>query len=173
MTMINEVLKQLEYLKLKSAYSYLNRLHMENDVPDHELEKMVEILDKEVFAKEENNKLYNVKVAAFPFLRTIDDYDFNFQPSIKREKIESIIASDFYNEATNIVFIGNPGTGKTHLAIAIAYTVAIRRNSVYFIKFNKLINALKNAYNEGALERKIKVFYKYKLLQFVDKMVYF
>ncbi len=53
-----------------------------------------------------------------------------------------------------MVFIGNPRTGKTHLAIA--YTVAIRRNSVYFIKFNKLINILKNAYNEGTFERKVK-----------------
>lgn len=56
------------------------------------------------------------------------------------------------------------GTGKTHLAIAIGYCVAIRRNSVYFIKFNKLINILKTAYHEGTLEKKIKVFFKYKLL---------
>ena len=63
-----------------------------------------------------------------------------------------------------MVFMGIPRTGKTHLAIAIAYTVAIRRNSVYFIKFNKLINILKNAYTEGTFERKIKQFFKYKLL---------
>ncbi|OUO71164.1 hypothetical protein B5F64_03470 [Thomasclavelia spiroformis] len=62
------------------------------------------------------------------------------------------------------LWIGNPGTGKTHLVIAIAYTVAIRRNSVYFIKFNKLINILRQAYNEGTLERKLRLFYKYKLL---------
>ena len=68
----------------------------------------------------------------------------------------SIVESNFYDEDTNIAFIGNPGTGKTHLAIAIAYTVAIRRNSVYFIKFNKLINILRNAYNEGTFEWKIK-----------------
>lgn len=72
--------------------------------------------------------------------------------------------STFYEDGTNIVFIGNPVTGKTHLAIAIAYTVAIRRNSVYFIKFNKLINILRNAYNEGTFDRKVKQFFKYKLL---------
>lgn len=162
--MINEVLDQLVYLKLKSAYTYLKELHINDEISSSELKGLHKILKKEVEAKEENNKLYNVKVAGFPFLRKIEDYDFSFQPSIKQEKIESIVNSNFYEDGTNIVFIGNPGTGKTHLAIAIAYSVAIRRNSVYFIKFNKLINILRNSFNEGTFERKIKQFFKYKLL---------
>lgn len=162
--MIKEVLDQLIYLKLKSAYSYLKELHLNNDISNTDLAGIYKILNKEVEAKEENNKLYNVKVAAFPFLKKIEEYDFDFQPSVKKEKIYSIIDSDFYQDGTNIVFIGNPGTGKTHLAISIAYTVAIKRNSVYFIKFSKLINILKNAYNEGTFDRKIKQFFKYKLL---------
>ena len=164
MTMINDVLNQLEYLKLKSSYNYLNTLQQNIDIKDDNLKLVYEILNKEVLAKDENNRLYNVKVAAFPFLRTIDDYDFSFQPSIKQDKIQSIIEGTFYEDATNIVFTGNPGTGKTHLAIAIGYSVAIRRNSVYFIKFNKLINILKTSYNEGTLDKKVKHFYKYKLL---------
>lgn len=162
--MINEVLEQLTYLKLKSAYTYLKELHINDEISSAELKGIYKILKKEVETKEENNRLYNVKVAGFPFLRKIEEYDFDFQPSVKKDKIQSIIESNFYDEAINIVFIGNSGTGKTHLAIAIAYTVAIRRNSVYFIKFNKLINILKNAYNEGTFERKIKQFFKYKLL---------
>lgn len=164
MTMINDVLDQLNYLKLKSSYTYLSELYKNEEIEEKELRIAYQILNKEVQAKDENNRLYNVKVAGFPFLRKIDEYDFSFQPGIKREKIQSIIDSNFYEEATNIVFIGNPGTGKTHLAIAIAYSVAIRRNSVYFIKFNKLINILRTSYNEGTLEKKIKQFYKYKLL---------
>lgn len=162
--MINEVLDQLVYLKLKSAYTYLKELHINDEISSSELKGLHKILKKEVEAKEENNKLYNVKVAGFPFLRKIEDYDFSFQPSIKQEKIESIVNSNFYEDGTNIVFTGNPGTGKTHLAIAIAYSVAIRRNSVYFIKFNKLINILRNSFNEGTFERKVKQFFKYKLL---------
>ena len=162
--MINEVLEQLTYLKLKSAYTYLKELHINDEISSTELKGIYKILKKEVEAKEENNRLYNVKVAGFPFLRKIEEYDFDFQPSVKKDKIQSIIESNFYDEAINIVFIGNPGTGKTHLSITIAYTVAIRRNSVYFIKFNKLISILKNAYNEGTFERKIKQFFKYKLL---------
>lgn len=138
--------------------------NINDEISSAELKGIYKILKKEVEAKEENNRLYNVKVAGFPFLRTIEEYDFDFQPSIKKDKIQSIIELTFYDEAINIVFIGNPETGKTHLSITIAYTVAIRRNSVYFIKFNKLINILKNAYNEGTFERKIKQFVKYKLL---------
>ena len=140
--MINDVLEQLEYLKLKSAYTYLKELHINDQITSSELKGLYKVLKKEVEAKEENNRLYNVKVAGFPFLRTVEEYDFSFQPSVSEEKIKSIIESNFYDEATNVVLIGNPGTGKTHLAIAIAYSVAIRRNSVYFIKFNKLITIL-------------------------------
>ena len=114
--MINEVLEQLTYLKLKSAYTYLKELHINDSINNSELKGIYKILNKEVIAKEENNKLYNVKVAGFPFLRTIDDYDFSFQPGINEEKIRSIIEGNFYEEAINIALIGNPGVGKTHLA---------------------------------------------------------
>lgn len=162
--MINDVLDQLTYLKLKSAYTYLKELHINDGISASELKGLFKVLNKEVIAKEENNKLYNVKVAGFPFLRTIDDYDFSFQPTFNESKLKAIIQSNFYEEAINVVFVGNPGVGKTHLAIAIGYSVAIKRNSVYFIKFNKLINHLKNAYQEGNIDKRIKHFFKYKLL---------
>ncbi len=108
--------------------------------------------------------MYNVKVAGFPFLRTLDDYDFSFQPTVNEEKVRAISASNFYDEAMNIVFVGNPGVGKTHLAISIGYVVAIKRNSVYFIKFNELIMILKNAHHEGTFDKRVKHFFKYKLL---------
>jgi len=162
--MINEVLDQLVYLKLKSAYSYLKELHINDSISQSELKGLNKVLRKEVEAKEENNKLYNVKVAAFPFIRKIEDYDFSFQPTVDENKIKNLIASNFYLDATNVVFLGNPGVGKTHLAVAIGYSVAIQRNSVYFIKFSKLIRNLKQAYNEGVLEKRLKHYYKYKLL---------
>lgn len=124
--MTNDVLDQLNYLKLKSAYTYLHSLVMNNEITEDRLQVMYRFLNQEVLAKEENSRLYNVKMAAFPFLRKIDDYDFHFQPCIKEDRIRLIIESVFYENAINIVFVGNPGTSKTHLAIAIAYAVAIR-----------------------------------------------
>jgi len=70
--MINDVLDQLSYLKLKSAYAYLKELHINDSITSAELKGIHKVLNKEVLAKEENNKLYNVKVAGFPFLRTIE-----------------------------------------------------------------------------------------------------
>ena len=96
--MINEVLEQLIYLKLKSAHTYLKELHINDEITNSELNGLKKILKKEVQAKEENNKLYNVKVAAFPFLSKIDDYDFSFQPSLKEEKIRNIETSNFYED---------------------------------------------------------------------------
>lgn len=84
--MINEVLEQLTYLKLKSAYTYLKELHINDVISSAELKGIYKILKKEVEAKEENNRLYNVKVAGFPFLRKIEEYDFDFQPSVKKIK---------------------------------------------------------------------------------------
>jgi len=162
--MINEVLNQLMYLKLKSSYTFLKQLHINDGINQSELKGMYKVLNKEVEAKEDNNKLYNVKVAGFTFLKTINDYDFLFQPGLNEGRIKEIVESNFYEEAINVVFVGNPGVGKTHLAIAIGYSVAIRRNSVYFIKFNKLIQILKNAYHEGTFDKRVKHFYKYKLL---------
>lgn len=162
--MINDVLDQLVYLKLKSAHDYLKELHINNKISQPELKGAYKILNKEVEAKEENNKLYNVKVAGFPFISTLESYDFTFQPSISEERIRNITDSKFYEEADNIVFIGNPGVGKTHLAIAIGYHVAIKRNSVYFIKFSKLISKLRQAHQEGDVDRILKLYLKYKLL---------
>ena len=146
------------------SYSYLKKLHINDNITNLELTGLDKVLRKEVEAKEQNNKLYNVKVAAFPFVKTIDDYDFSFQPSVKEDKIRSVINSNFYEDGTNIIFIGNPGVGKTHLAVSTGYAVAIKRNSVYFIKFSRLINNLKKAHNEGLLEKRLKLYYKYKLL---------
>ena len=162
--MINEVLDQLTYLKLKSAYTYLKELHINDSITNNDLKGIHKILNREAIAKEENNKLYNVKVAGFPFLRKIEEYDFDFQPTVNEEKIKTIANSNFYEEAINVVFVGNPGVGKTHLAIAIGYEVAIKRNSVYFIKFNKLITILKNAYQEGTFDKRVRHFFKYKVL---------
>ena len=102
-------LKKIEKKFYINFCDYIVETFKSFTISSTELRVRVQHLNQDIFqeAKEENNKLYNVKVAAFPFIRKIEDYDFSFQPTVNEEKIKAICNSDFYLDATNIVFILN------------------------------------------------------------------
>lgn len=105
-----------------------------------------------------------VKVANFPFIKRLIDFDFSFQPSINKEQIMNFKYLQFLEKKENIIFIGSPGVGKTHLATAIGIEAASMRTSTYFIGCNDLVLQLKKAHIENRLEQRLKFFSKYKLL---------
>ena len=105
-----------------------------------------------------------VKVANFPFIKRLSDFDFSFQPSINKEQIMNFKYLQFLEKKENIIFIGSPGVGKTHLATAIGIKAASMRTSTYFIGCNDLVLQLKKAHIENRLEQRLKFFSKYKLL---------
>lgn len=113
----------------------------------------------------------NVKVANFPFLKEIQDFDFSFQPSIDKKKIMDFMTLRFLENSENIIFCGSPGVGKTNLAVSIGIEAAKQRYCVYFITFQDLISQLKKAYDENRLETRIKWFCRYKLL-IIDELGY-
>ena len=93
-----------------------------------------------------------------PFTKTVDDYDFNFQPSVNKKEIEDFMSLRFIENNENILFIGSSGVGKTHLATAIGIEAAKNRYSVYFISCQELISQLKKADQENRLEQQIYFF---------------
>ena len=105
-----------------------------------------------------------VKVANFPYIKHLSDFDFSFQPSINKEQIMNFKYLQFIENKENIIFIGSPGVGKTHLATAIGIEAASLRTSTYFIGCNDLVLQLKKAHIENRLEQRLKFFSKYKLL---------
>ena len=86
---------------------------------DHET-YLAAVLAEEVSAREGHGGEARVKAARFPAVKTIDDFDFKVQASVKREVIAHLAQLDFLAEAQDVVFLGPPGTGKTHLSIALA-----------------------------------------------------
>ena len=105
-----------------------------------------------------------VKVANFPYIKRLSDFDFSFQPSINKDQIMNFKYLQFLEKKENIIFIGSPGVGKTHLATSIGIEAASMRTSTYFIGCNDLVLQLKKAHIENRLEQRLKFFSKYKLL---------
>ena len=131
---------------------------------------------EELIAIEQENKKIRainacVKVANFPFLKTMDDFDFSFQPSINKNQILEFNSLSFIEKKENIIFVGTSGVGKTHLATSIGVECAKNRYSTYFMSFENLMNQLKKALAENRLEQRIKFFARYKIL-IIDELGY-
>ena len=94
------------------------------------------------FRQERVNKAMIV-TSHFPYVKTFEDYDFTYQPSINKEEILDLKNLRFMESNENIVFMGTPGVDKTHLAVSIGIECAKNRYQTYFINCNELIMQLK------------------------------
>lgn len=96
------------------------------------------------------------KNAGFPFMKRIDEFDFAHQPSIDRTVIRDLATLRFVDNAENVVFLGPPGVGKTHLAIGLGITAIEQGIPVLFLNASVLIEQLKDAYQTGQLDKYLK-----------------
>lgn len=154
-----------EKLKLDGMRENLDEyIDMINDGKISIVDALYQLTERELKLREQRAMNSCVKVANFPFLKTFDDFDFSFQPSINREKILDLKNLRFIENHENILFIGTPGVGKTHLATSIGIEAAKSRVLTYFINCNDLVMQLKRAHVENRLEQRIKFINRYKLL---------
>lgn len=162
------------YVQLKNNLSAIGLLTF-NDNIDNFIDKvnsgtitlvdgLLDLTKKEIDFKQDRVNRSMIKTAHFPFVKTFEDFDFSFQPSIKKEEIMDLKNLRFLETSENIVLIGSPGVGKTHLATAIGIESAKGRYQTYFINANELIAQLKKAKNENTLQRRLKHFYSYSVL---------
>ena len=94
--------------------------------------------------------------AHFPFLKTIDEFDFTFQSTLRRMMLGSFLSPEFVSSGRSLVLQGKPGRGKTHLAIAIAYQAILHGYDALFITAAQLIEELSVAAEEGRLHDVLK-----------------
>jgi DNA replication protein DnaC len=162
----------LQYLKLNTVEELLD-----NSLEIAARDKMttMEVLDY-LFEQEKKHREAvaverRMKSAAFPVKKTLEEFDFEFQKSIDKKVIEDLATLRFVHNSENIVFLGPPGVGKSHLAIALGIEVVKVGISVYFTNTGNLIEKLKTANREGILEKKIRDLLKYKVL-IIDEIGY-
>ena len=170
--MYNQLINNLTELKLYKTKELLE--YYSKAVTNGEktvTEALDEIMVQEMKLREERAMGACVKTANFPYLKTENDFDYDFQPSINKLQIRELLTLGFLERNENIIFIGTPGTGKTHLATAIGIKAAKTRTSTYFITFQELISQLKKANYENRLQARLKQYAKYRLL-IIDELGY-
>jgi len=135
-----------------------------------------ELLDRlfedEIAAREERRIKNSLKLAAFPYLKTLDAFDFAFQPSIDRGRIMDLAALSFVARRENVLLLGPPGVGKTHLAVALAIRACQHGTSVYFTTMDQMIRSLAAADSVGKLSQKLRTYSRKSQLMVVDEVGY-
>ena len=168
----NQVINNLQKLKLDKMSTYLSTYLDEiNKNNISFLDALLNLTQKEIEFKEQRASEFNIRVAGFPFIRTLDEFDFDFQPSINKKEVLDLATLRFIEEKKNVLLIGSSGVGKTHIATAIGIEAAKKRVSTYFISCHDLITKLNIAHQENRLKDALKTFNKYKLL-IIDEVGY-
>ena len=122
------------------------------------------VLAEEVAARDSHGGSARVKAARFPAVKTLDDFDFTVQTSVSRQVIAHLAQLDFLAEAQNVVFLGPPGTGKTHLSIALGVQAARRGHRVAFATAHQWVNRLGAAKRAGRLDDELERLSRFPLL---------
>ena len=168
----NKLLNNLDDLKLTAVKANLpNYIDMVTNKDKSFIDALYELTEKEKSSRNERLLNNSVKTAGFPFFKRVNDYDFSFQPSIDKEEINDLISLRFIENNENILLVGSPGTGKTHLAIAIGIEAALKRYSVHFVSCQNLLSDLLTAEEENRLEKRLKQYTRYKVL-IIDEIGY-
>ena len=172
MSNYNKLLNNFDKLKLdkiKELYPYyIEKISKEDFTLT---DALYELTEKEIEYKDERASQIQITVSAFPYKKEIEDFDFDYQPSINKNEILELNTMGFLDRKENILFVGPSGVGKTHLAVALGITAAKKRYSVYFISCHDLITQLNKAHFENKLDQRIKHFSKYQLL-IIDEIGY-
>ena len=161
----NKLMNNLETLKLDKMVTFLpNYLESIKEQDISIVDVLYKLTEEEIIYRDERASKIRVTVAALPFEKEIKDFDFSYQPGINKQQILDLETLRFMENKENIIFVGTPGVGKTHLASAIGIEAAKNRNITYFINCNDLIANLKKAQSENRFMNRLNHYAKYKVL---------
>lgn len=128
MPRIKEILDRVIKIAEEHSKSYLSFLD--------------DLLEEEVANKEQRRVETTLKISGLPFIKSIDEFDFTFQPNLDRQKVMSLFDLHFIRQNGNVIFLGPPGVGKTHLAVSLALKACQSGMSIYFTNMEDLIKKL-------------------------------
>lgn len=169
------------YERLLNNFDTLGLKHMKERFP-HYIEQVyqqelsltdafLELTDQEVSFQQKNTFTRAIKRARFPQIKQFEDFDFSLQPHLNKQELLDLKHLQFMSDHQNVLFLGSPGVGKTHLAIALGVAACHQEKRTLFIHCHDLLLKLNTAYQKGTLERVLRRYAHYELL-IIDEVGY-
>lgn len=169
------------FVRAQSNLSMLKLDQMAASLPDYMrlvsegeadfVSALAEMTTAEVSAREVRILGQRIRSSGFPYVKTLADFDWSFQPSVPRPKVEELATLRFVDRAENALFVGSPGVGKTHLAIALGIEAVKAGREVRFMDCARLVDDLKDAQARGILKKRLK-YYAHSKLLIIDELGY-
>lgn len=166
------LLQQLKHLRLGRVAEVLD-VHMQRAVAANMsyLDFLRGLMQEATQAQDTRLVNGRIKAAHFPYLKTLEQFDFNFQPGLSRQKIADLATLRFIANHENIILLGPPGTGKTHIAIALAVKACTAGHKVLFTTLADLVAQLHAALADHSLAARLRTLTQVALLV-IDEVGY-
>jgi len=162
---MNMLKTRLKMFKLSGIYNCIeDRLNFAKEKSLAYTEFLEILLEDEHNNRRDNSYKKRYSKAKLPAYKTIEDFNFNFQPSIDKKVINDCITCNFIKEKQNIVFIGSPGTGKTHLSIAVGIKALMKGYKVLFTSVSEMLQTLNSSKADNSYYQKVEFYLKPDLL---------
>ena len=129
------------------------------------------LLDDELKKKTDSSVKIKINKSRLPYQKTLEEFDFSYQPGLKEKEVIRLSSLEFIEQKDNIIFLGPPGVGKTHLSVGLAMKACIARYRVLFTTAQKLIEDLMLSKRDGSVMEKLMAYSRLHLL-IIDELGY-
>lgn len=172
MNTLQQLGQQFKSLRFNAMAEHLETLIKQAEANDISYLQFTSLLvEAELGSREKRRIQLNRKKASFPSLKRLDEFDFRFQTTITKKQVQSLLDFRFIDERENIIFIGPPGVGKTHLGMGIGSQAIDAGYKVWFTSALELVELLEIAEIKGELKKKITALCKFDLI-IIDELGY-
>jgi len=164
--------EQLQYLKLTSILEhYQSQATAAADKQLSHVDYLARLIDGEAQLRRERSIARRIKLARFPVIKTMEEFQWNWPRKINRLQVQNLFRLAFVEENANVIFLGSVGVGKTHLCTALGHAACLQGYSVLFASAIDIINTLSAAQNIGRLKAEMKKYLRPAVLV-IDELGY-